>query len=206
LQHKDLVGSLRPATDAILTSAVWTSTWPNLSPLPPPGFDDLSVDEKIDYLQSLWDRIAATPETIPVPDWHREILDERLKDLEANPDAGDSWEVVQDRAFARIREHPFQFPVIAREVRRALLHTFPYAVYFRVLDDVVAVVAVLLGERPRERPGSRPPFSTGVEVEIRPWREHAEDRRKNSARSSSPTCAPINCAEPHTAHRTPVSH
>lgn len=58
-------------------------------PLPPPGFDDLSVDEKIDYLQSLWDRIAATPETIPVPDWHREILDERLKDLEADPAAGD---------------------------------------------------------------------------------------------------------------------
>ena len=38
----------------------------------------------LDYLQSLWDRIAATPETIPVPDWHREILDERLKDLEAD--------------------------------------------------------------------------------------------------------------------------
>jgi hypothetical protein len=36
----------------------------------------LSVDEKIDYLQSLWDRIAATPETIPVPEWHREILDD----------------------------------------------------------------------------------------------------------------------------------
>jgi hypothetical protein len=28
-------------------------------PLPPPGFDDLSVDEKLDYLQSLWERIAA---------------------------------------------------------------------------------------------------------------------------------------------------
>jgi hypothetical protein len=41
-------------------------------PLPPPGFDNLSVDEKIDYLQSLWNRIAATPETIPAPDWHRE--------------------------------------------------------------------------------------------------------------------------------------
>ena len=46
-------------------------------PLPPPGFDDHSVDEKIDYLQSLWDRVAATPETIPVPDWHRDY-DERL--------------------------------------------------------------------------------------------------------------------------------
>lgn len=66
-------------------------------PLSPPGFDELSVDEKIDYLQSLWDRIAATPETIPVPHWHREILDERLKDLQAEPRAGDGWKVVQER-------------------------------------------------------------------------------------------------------------
>lgn len=35
-----------------------------------------------------------------------------------------------DRTFARIREQPFQFPKVAGEVRRALLHTFPYAVYF----------------------------------------------------------------------------
>jgi putative addiction module component (TIGR02574 family) len=66
-------------------------------PLPPPGFDDLSVEEKIDYLQSLWDRIAASPETFPVPGWHREVLNERLKDLEGNPEAGDSWEAVQGR-------------------------------------------------------------------------------------------------------------
>jgi putative addiction module component (TIGR02574 family) len=66
-------------------------------PLPPPGFDDLSIDEKIDYLQSLWDRIAATPEAVPVPDWHREILDERPKELSDTPDAGDSWDEVQER-------------------------------------------------------------------------------------------------------------
>jgi putative addiction module component (TIGR02574 family) len=52
----------------------------NPVPLPPPGFDDLSVDDQIEYVQSLWDRIAATPEQVPVPEWHREILDERLKD------------------------------------------------------------------------------------------------------------------------------
>jgi putative addiction module component (TIGR02574 family) len=73
------------------------SLMPTPVPLPPPGFDDLSVEEKIDYLQSLWDRIAATPETVPVPEWHRAIIDERLKDLEANPNAGDSWEAVQER-------------------------------------------------------------------------------------------------------------
>jgi hypothetical protein len=36
-------------------------------PFPPPGFDELSVDEKVTYLQSLRDRITATPETVPVP-------------------------------------------------------------------------------------------------------------------------------------------
>jgi hypothetical protein len=37
----------------------------------------------------MWDRIAATPETIPVPDWHREIIDEHVKELDVDPDAGD---------------------------------------------------------------------------------------------------------------------
>jgi hypothetical protein len=32
-----------------------------------------------------------------VPDWHREVLNQRLKDLEANPVSGDSWDVVQER-------------------------------------------------------------------------------------------------------------
>ena len=50
-------------------------------PFPPPGFDELSVDEKINYLQSLRDRIA-TPETVPVPGSH---LEERLRDLQADP-------------------------------------------------------------------------------------------------------------------------
>lgn len=63
--------------------------------VPPPGFDELSVDEKIDYVQALWDRISANPELVPVPDWHRELLAERLADFEANPEAGRSWEEIE---------------------------------------------------------------------------------------------------------------
>ena len=65
--------------------------------IPPPGFDQLTVEEQIDYVQLLWERITATPDQVPVPDWHREVLDERLKDLEVNPEAGESWDVVRDR-------------------------------------------------------------------------------------------------------------
>jgi len=48
----------------------------NLS-LPPPGFDDLSSEEQIAYVQSLWDLIAAKPDQVPVPDWHRQVIRER---------------------------------------------------------------------------------------------------------------------------------
>jgi putative addiction module component (TIGR02574 family) len=61
-------------------------------PLPPLGFDSLSIEEQIDYVQSLWDHIAARPEQVPVPDWHKEILTERLASYCANPDEGRPWE------------------------------------------------------------------------------------------------------------------
>jgi plasmid stabilization system protein ParE len=48
-----------------------------------------------------------------------------------------------DRTFARIRERPLQFPAVSGDVRRALLHTFPYAVYFRVSDQAAIVLAAL---------------------------------------------------------------
>lgn len=46
--------------------------------LPPPGFDELSVEEQLEYLDALWDRIAAHPERVPTPDWHRQLIKERL--------------------------------------------------------------------------------------------------------------------------------
>jgi putative addiction module component (TIGR02574 family) len=52
----------------------------------PPGFDDLPVQEQIEYVQFLWDHIAPRVEEHPVPDWHQRILDERIRELESDPD------------------------------------------------------------------------------------------------------------------------
>jgi putative addiction module component (TIGR02574 family) len=60
-------------------------------PNPPLGFDDLTVSEQIEYIQALWDRIAASPEQVPVPDWHEEILRERLEAYRLKPTAGRLW-------------------------------------------------------------------------------------------------------------------
>jgi len=48
-----------------------------------------------------------------------------------------------DQLFDRLRQNSLQFPLVSPDVRRALLHTFPYAAYFRATDDSVVVLAVL---------------------------------------------------------------
>ncbi|WP_433926618.1 addiction module protein [Sorangium cellulosum] len=62
---------------------------------PPPGFDDLTVREQIEYVQALWERIAAREDEVPVPEWHKDELDRRLAEVEAAPNAGRCWEQVE---------------------------------------------------------------------------------------------------------------
>jgi len=69
---------------------------PQPTPIPPPGFDDLTVDERIDYVGALWDRIAADPGRVPVPDWHREVLAQRRASADADGDETRDWGEVRD--------------------------------------------------------------------------------------------------------------
>jgi putative addiction module component (TIGR02574 family) len=70
---------------------------PQPVPLPPPGFDELSTDEKVSYVQSLWDRIAADQDEVPVPDWHREVFRRRLHERDAYPEDTLGWEEMRDQ-------------------------------------------------------------------------------------------------------------
>lgn len=63
-------------------------------PVPPPGFDALSVDEKIDYVESLWDAVLDHSE-VPVPDWHRELVQERLEAYRREPSAARPWSEIR---------------------------------------------------------------------------------------------------------------
>ena len=76
---------------------------PQPLPLPPPGFDTLSVEEQIDYVQSLWDHIAARPRTSPNS---REILDERLKKYQADQNSSRSWEEFEHEITAELNHPP----------------------------------------------------------------------------------------------------
>ena len=71
--------------------------------LPPPhDFDELPVETQIDYVQSLWDRIAAKPGQVPVPAWHRQEIEERLAAHQANPEPVRPWEEVRDEIRSKL--------------------------------------------------------------------------------------------------------
>ncbi|GAA6619364.1 addiction module protein [Scytonema sp. NUACC26] len=44
----------------------------------PPGFEQLSKEQQIDYVQELWNLIVAAPDEVSMPDWHLEIVQNRI--------------------------------------------------------------------------------------------------------------------------------
>jgi plasmid stabilization system protein ParE len=57
--------------------------------------------------------------------------------------------------FRLVAEQPLAYPLCHRNTRRALMHRFPFGIYFRVEDSNVVVVAVMHGSRHPRRWRSR---------------------------------------------------
>jgi hypothetical protein len=84
-------------------------------PLPRPGFDDLPLEDQIEYIQSLSDLGAAWANDLSIPEWQAKLLDERLAAFRADPGAGDpAEEVLQwrlegypSKVVSGVAHHPF---------------------------------------------------------------------------------------------------
>ena len=72
-------------------------------PLPPPGFDDLPVQDQIDYVQSLWDSIAISVDHVPLQEWQATLLRERLAAHRQSPGDARPWREVIERVQGRLR-------------------------------------------------------------------------------------------------------
>jgi len=62
---------------------------------------ELSLSEKLQLVEDLWDNIASTPEAVSVHDWQREELARRKQNLLSNPGSALSWEEIQRRVRSR---------------------------------------------------------------------------------------------------------
>lgn len=64
----------------------------------------LPLEERIEIAERLWLSIDEEAEAAPLPEWQRKILDERLRDAEANPDDWVSWEEAKAKIRAGLAE------------------------------------------------------------------------------------------------------
>jgi putative addiction module component (TIGR02574 family) len=67
------------------------------------GIDRLSLAERIELVQELWDSIADEAEQSGLSDELKSEIDARLARHEANPGAAVPWEQVEAEALARLR-------------------------------------------------------------------------------------------------------
>jgi putative addiction module component (TIGR02574 family) len=64
---------------------------------PLPEILKLSVSERIQLVEDIWDSIAAEPDALPLTEEQRAELDRRLADAESNPGVGTPWSEVKLR-------------------------------------------------------------------------------------------------------------
>ena len=57
----------------------------------------LTIAERIQLAEDIWDSVAAFPEAIPLTDAQKEELDRRLQAYARNPNEGISWDELKDK-------------------------------------------------------------------------------------------------------------
>jgi putative addiction module component (TIGR02574 family) len=78
--------------------------WPMPSLLSALGIDRLSVAERLQLVEEIWDSIAPTVEQFPLTEAQRNELDRRVAALNADPTNVIPWEEVEARARARFQK------------------------------------------------------------------------------------------------------
>ncbi|MHC4065004.1 MAG: addiction module protein [Planctomycetota bacterium] len=61
-----------------------------------PDLSNLSVEEKLQLIEDLWDSVADDPKALPLTDAQAEELDRRLDAYRQDGDPGRSWREVLD--------------------------------------------------------------------------------------------------------------
>lgn len=63
---------------------------------------EMTLQEKLAAMESLWEDLAGTPEAVESPAWHKDILDERQQRLAEGQSRFIDWETAK----ADIRKKP----------------------------------------------------------------------------------------------------
>jgi len=63
----------------------------------------LPLPEKLALLEAVWSELASEPDTIEVPQWHREILDDRQRMMDQGSAQVLDWELAKEQINRMVR-------------------------------------------------------------------------------------------------------
>ena len=88
-----------------------------------------------------------TPRLVFRPEAEAESLDARAWYEGERVGLGAMFAAAVETTVAAILRNPLAYPRVKGDTRRALVRRFPYAVYFRPIDDEIIVLAIMHGRR-----------------------------------------------------------
>jgi putative addiction module component (TIGR02574 family) len=62
----------------------------------------LSVEERLELAETLWESLDRAPRQLPIPDWQRQLLDERIAEDDQEIHAGSPWPEVKRRILTQL--------------------------------------------------------------------------------------------------------
>ena len=88
-----------------------------------------------------------TPRLVFRPEAEAELLDARAWYERERVGLGAIFAGPVETTVTAIPQRPLAYPRVKGHIRRALVRRFPYAVYFRPIDDEIIILAVMHGRR-----------------------------------------------------------
>jgi putative addiction module component (TIGR02574 family) len=63
--------------------------------------DQMTVEEKLRAMEAIWRSLSTREEQVPVPDWHKQVLDEQQRQIDAGEATFVSLEEMKERVRKR---------------------------------------------------------------------------------------------------------
>jgi putative addiction module component (TIGR02574 family) len=70
------------------------------------GIDRLTVEERLDLIEQIWNTLPEQVDPKDIPEWHFEEIDRRLARMKEHPEEGTPWSEVLAEMEKKYENHP----------------------------------------------------------------------------------------------------
>ena len=56
------------------------------------NIEQMTLEERLRAMEELWQSLSRRPEDVPVPEWHKDLLDERRRLIESGAETFVDWD------------------------------------------------------------------------------------------------------------------